>query len=105
MREITRYALLDSIGTALYIILIVSFMNLGVQGVLGRKETILIPIAMLMLFVFSAAFTGMLVFGRPIMWYLDGKKRQAVSLIFYTLGFFLIMAIIAILFMILLGRG
>ena len=104
MQEITRYALINSVGTALYIILIVSFMYLGVKGIFGREETILIPIAMLMLFVFSAAFTGALVFGRPIMWYLDGKKRQALSLIFYTLGFFLLITIITIFFMIILGR-
>lgn len=51
---------------------------------------------MLLLFVFSAALTGALIFGRPILWYLDGKKREAILLFFYTLGCVLIIAIVAL---------
>ena len=60
---------------------------------------------MLMLFVFSAAFTGTLVLGRPIVWYLNGKKREALSLLFYTLGVFLAITLIAFLFLIIIMSG
>ncbi len=50
--------------------------------------SLLIPICMLMLFVLSAAVMGILVFGQPILWYLDGKKQEAISLLMYTLGIF-----------------
>lgn len=48
--------------------------------IFGEKDNALMPIAFLLLFVVSAAVMGILVFGRPILWYLDGKKREAVEL-------------------------
>jgi hypothetical protein len=95
--EIIKHALVNSLGTAVYIIVIASFLYLGGQGVFGQNASVFIPIAMLMVFVFSAAFTGFLMFGRPIMWYLDGKKKEALSLLVYTLGFFLFITLIALL--------
>jgi hypothetical protein len=71
------------------------------NGFLGKNNTILIPIAMLMLFVFSAAFTGILILGRPVMWYLDGKKKEAIYLLFYTLLVFFVVTLIAFLLLIL----
>lgn len=100
MGMITRYAFINALGTALYVIIVASFIYLAGEGVFGVGKTIFVPIAMLMLFVFSAAFTGTLVFGRPIMWYLDGKKREALSLLVYTLGIFLIITIIVFFFLI-----
>lgn len=102
-REIIKYALINALGTALYIVAVASFIFLGKEGVFGERETLLIPIAMLMLFVFSAALTGILIFGRPVMWYLDGKKREALSLLFYTLGIFLVITIITLFFLIALS--
>ena len=52
--------------------------------------------------VFSAAFTGFLVFGRPIMWYLDGKKKEAMQLFFSTLILLLMIAIVIFIFIIML---
>lgn len=64
-----------------------------------EPDTIFAPIIMLMLFVFSAAITGSLVLGRPILWYIDGKKKEAVHLLFSTLIFFFcIMLITSIIF-------
>ncbi len=98
--EILRYALLNAFGTAVYVIVVVSLIYLAGHGALEEeKSTVLIPMAMLMLFVFSAAFTGALVFGRPVVWYLDGKKKEALSLLVYTLGVFLII-IVALFFVI-----
>ncbi len=99
-RIITR-ALIDAIGTALYIILIVLLINVLQQFSSKPDNTILIPIAMLLLFVFSAALTGFLVFGKPVMLYLEGKKKSAVSLIAWTLGFLLVFTVVA--FILLLG--
>jgi hypothetical protein len=102
MKETIKYALLDSLGTTAYIALIASFMYFVEKGSFGAGKTVFVPIAMLMLFVFSAAFTGTLVFGRPIVWYLNGRKQEALSLLFYTLGIFLAITIIVFLLLILL---
>jgi hypothetical protein len=92
MDKIIKRAFIDSIGTFAYIILVVSFI-FSLQIFDSKKDIIIIPIAMLLLFVCSAAITGFLVFGKPIMLYIDGKKREAVSLLSYTL---VILALITI---------
>ena len=55
---------------------------------------------MLMLFVFSAAVTGSLIFGQPVLWYLDGKKKDALTLLTYTLAVFFILTVITLGFLI-----
>ncbi len=100
MDKIIKRAGANAVGTAAYIILIVSFI-FSLQSFPKSKleNTVFIPIAMLLLFVCSAAITGFLVFGKPIMLYIDGKKRDAISLLGYTLG---ILALITIVFFIFL---
>jgi len=92
-KEVVKYAMINSLGTALYVMAVASFMYF-LSVFVGETKSILVPIAMLMLFVFSAALTGILVFGRPIIWYLNGKKKEALSLLAYTLGIFLIITVI-----------
>ena len=66
--------------------------------IFGRPaNSALIPIAMLLVFVISAAFTGSLILGRPVLWYLDGKKKEALSLLISTLVIFLGITLVALL--------
>jgi len=95
--EIVRYAVVNSLATALYIILIATFMFYGIQGFFVASKSVFIPIVMLMLFVLSAAITGSLIFGRPIMFYIDGKKKEALTLLFYTFGAFMLLTVLMIL--------
>ena len=83
--SIIKYALANSLLTAFYVVLVATFLN-NAQSIFGPDEpkTALIPMAMLLLLVLSATICGTLVFGRPLMWYLDGKKREALSLLGYT---------------------
>jgi len=100
MDKIVKRALIDSIGTAVYVIVVASFMYYIQLNMSETKDNIFAPIAMLLLFVFSAALTGILVFGKPFMLYLDGKKKDAMSLIAWTLGFlFVIIMIVFVLLM------
>lgn len=93
MDKIIKNAFIDAIGTTIYIILVVAFIYF-LQGSMLKENNILIPIAMLLLFVCSAAITGFLVFGKPIMMYLDGKKKEAIWLVSLTLVVLLIITII-----------
>lgn len=92
--KIIKYAILNALGTALYIGAVASLLFYGLKD--SGPDTVLAPIVMLLLFVFSAAFTGLLVFGRPVLWYLDGEKEEAVSLLVATLGIFLVITIVAL---------
>jgi hypothetical protein len=94
-----KYAVINAFLTALYIIAIASFLFYAPKffGSNMANNTVLMPIVMLSLLVFSAALVGSLIFGRPVLWYLDGKKNEAIPLLAYTLGIFLIITIAALL--------
>lgn len=101
--KIIKNAALNALGTAAYIALVATFLS-NAEHLFGPDEpkAVLIPIAMLSLLVFSAALTGFLVFGRPVIWYLDGLKKEAVSLFAWTLG--ILFGITVIAFLVLLGQ-
>ncbi len=99
MKEIRKKAIVNALATALYIVAVGAFMYYGSLVKIGRANVILVPIALLLLFVFSAALTGFLIFGKPAQMYLDGKKKEALSLLTYTLVSF---SIITFTFLILL---
>jgi hypothetical protein len=102
---ILKIAGLHAVGTALYVALVASFMFYGSRLFPSKKEDIvLIPIAMLLLLVLSASVTGSLVLGRPILWYIDGKKKESVSLLLATFGFLFLITIFALVMMVLWTR-
>lgn len=103
---ILKFAALNAFGTALYIAG-VSALMFNAERIFGGgpDETVLIPIAMLLLFVLSASITGSLVLGRPILWYLDGKKKEAVSLLMATLSFLAAITLIAFLGLVVIARA
>ncbi len=87
---------MNAVGTATYVVLVATFLN-NASRIFGPDEpkTILVPITMLLLLIMSASITGFLVFGRPVLWYLDGKKKEALSLLGYTLGTLFVITILA----------
>lgn len=100
MSNILKRALIDSVGTAGYIVLVASFMFFLQSSFSDQKDTIITTISALLLLVCSAAITGFLVFGKPAMLYVDGKKREAVLLLGYTLGMLISITFIAFIILI-----
>jgi hypothetical protein len=86
MKPVLRAAFLNALSTALYVTVVGSFLFYAAQVRLGQAKTILVPIAMLMLLVFSAALVGVLIFGRPLLWYLEGRKQDSLLLLVGTLA-------------------
>ncbi|HYF13224.1 MAG TPA: hypothetical protein VD928_02930 [Candidatus Paceibacterota bacterium] len=95
----TKNPFINALLAALYISLIATFLFYGPEK-LEQAETPLIPIAMLSLFVFSAAVMGFLFFYQPVQMYLDGAKKEAAALFISELGVFgaITVIFIAILF-------
>lgn len=83
---------------AVYVSLVASIMNHGSTW-FGQKDTAWTPVAVLMLFVLSAAITGSLVLGRPVLMYLDGKKKEAVQFFGYTIGWLFVLTIVVFVIM------
>lgn len=104
MKEIRKRAFIDALATAIYVVMVASFMFYVSQIKLGRANNILVPITLLLLLVFSASLTGFLIFGKPAQMYVDGKKKEALSMLTQTLLFFSVITFIAILLLMVFSR-
>ena len=91
--KLVLISILNALGTTIYIGLIALIMQNG-EKIFGQMSNLFGPIAFLLLFVLSAAITGALVLGRPVLMYLENQKKEALKLFFYTLGWLLIMIMI-----------
>lgn len=98
-KEILKYAFINSFLTALYIGGVSSLFFYG-ENIIPKEDTVFMPMMMLMLFVFSASITSTLVLGRPILWYLDGRKNEAISLFLSTLAVFFVVLVLVFLLVI-----
>ncbi len=91
--RLSKYALIHSAGVLLYTIAVSQIMIRGGRW-FGSLE-FLAPVAVLMLLVLSVAVVGTLIFGKPILLYLDGKKKEGVTLLSLTLlDMFLLTALV-----------
>ena len=95
-KKIIKHAFLLALGEGVYITLVALLMS-TVQKLFGGKPdpTVIAPIAILLLFVISAAISGALILGRPVMLYLDGKKKDALQLFGFILAWLVLFLIIA----------
>lgn len=82
--KIIKSSLVQAVTATVYIGLVALLISNG-DKLFGKVAGILSVVAFLMTFVLSAAIMGITIFGRPIMWYLAGDKREAVRLVGYTL--------------------
>lgn len=87
-----------ALGEGAYISL-VALLMFGIQKLFGAKPdpAVIAPIAFLLLFVISAAISGALILGRPVMLYLDGKKKDALLLFGFILLWLILFLVIAFL--------
>jgi len=98
--RIIKNALVSAVLAVLYIAIIATVLTYGEQ-LFGKINNVLSGMVFLLMFVFSAALMGIIVLGKPIMWYLDGLKKEALKLVFYILGFlfvFLVMVFVILIF-------
>ena len=95
MKNLKLKALLNALLTTAYITVVALIMQNG-EKVFGEMNNMLGPIAFLLLFVLSAAITGSLVLGKPILMYLEGNKKEAIKLFLYTIGWIFVLTIIAL---------
>ena len=84
----SRNPYINALLAALYIVFVVLLITYGPAYVRDKPDTILAPMAMLSLLVFSVALMGYLFFLQPVAMYLEGQKREAMELFTKTLGAF-----------------
>jgi len=78
-----KISFFNALGTVAYITVVATFMQNG-SKLFGEKDNFITPIVVLLLFTLSAIVVGGLVLGKPLMLYLDNKKKEAVSMFLQT---------------------
>lgn len=80
-------------AVVIYVSAVVWLMSNG-QNIFGKRpDQLIMPLFLLLLFIISATITSLLVLGKPILLYLEGLKKEALSLLGATLAwlvFFLV---------------
>lgn len=88
-KKIILWSLINAIGVVIYVSLIAWIFYAGEQ-IFGKMTQFWGPFAFLLLFVLSTAIVGLLIFGKPVMLYLNNAKKEAVKMILWTVGWLLI---------------
>lgn len=95
-------SLLNSLGVVAYVALVATFMN-NAERFLGKTDTILTGIVFLLLLSISAAVVGSLVFGYPVILFLNGQKKEGVMMAISTIGC-LMVELVLVLVVLLINR-
>jgi hypothetical protein len=82
-------ALIHAAGVLVYVAAVALLMSRAEQ-MFGDEKTFLAPVVFLLLFIVSATITGLLVLGRPAQLYLDGFKRDAITMLAATVGWLIV---------------
>src|SRR4029078_4535362 len=83
----TKYiarSFLNALGVLIYISCI-AVLGFNSNHLFGAKDNVLMPIFVLLLFVISASVTGLLVLGKPVLLYVNGLKKEAITLLLSTI--------------------
>jgi hypothetical protein len=75
----------NALSTVVYISVVATIMQ-NANRIFGTHDNSVTPIAVLLLFTLSALTIGGLVLGKPLMLYIDGKKKEAVTMFLQTAG-------------------
>ena len=86
------HSLGHSVLVLVYVSLVAFVMSHGNQF-FGPKDTDWTPVGVLMLLVLSAAVTCTLVLSRPVLMFLDGRKKEALQFFGYTEGWLFVLTI------------
>jgi hypothetical protein len=91
-------SLINALGVLVYIsgVALVMF---NMEHAFDNEPSFLVPVLMLLLFVTSAAITGSLILGKPVMLYLDNQKKESfifLSLTLAWLALFILVILVAL---------
>jgi len=91
--KIILSSFLHALGVLIYVALVALIMQNGNQ-LFGQANGAIGIVAVLMLLVLSVTVVGLLIFGKAVMFYMDGHKKEAISLLLYIIGWLLLLMMI-----------
>jgi hypothetical protein len=79
---------LYSLGAAVYIAIVVTVLQTASYVFKDLSGTMFVPMAMLSMFVLSAAIMGYLFLSEPLFLLMENRKKEAITFFAKILGFF-----------------
>ncbi|MBI5072162.1 hypothetical protein HZB93_04770 [Candidatus Falkowbacteria bacterium] len=95
-QRIWLWSAINAIGVFIYVVAVVLVMTNG-ERIFGQMKNIWGPVAFLLLFVFSALVTGLLVLGRPVYLWLNNAKKEAIKMLLFTVANLFVILLLALL--------
>ena len=83
MNKQFKTGLLQAVGVTLYISLVSIVMN-NAEKIFGKMDNVIGPVTFLTMFAVSVLICGLLVFKKPYELFFDGKKKEAINVVVYT---------------------
>lgn len=93
----TRNPVINALGALSYIVAVVSLLRYVSKVLAGTEESIFIPIAVLSLFVFSAASMGFIFLYQPLRLLVEGEAGESANLFLTMLAVFAVSAAVLVL--------
>jgi hypothetical protein len=87
--------LISALGVAIYVAAVSALMT-NAEKLFGRMDNVLSGAVFLLVFTVSAFVVGSLLIAKPVMLYIDGKKKDAVKLLLWSLFYLVLVTIIGI---------
>lgn len=84
----------NALNASAYIILVVSVMTFVTQPLGNKPDTFFAPITALFVLTLSVAVMAFLFFYQPLLLFIEGKKKDAVSLFVKTVGIFAVFTLV-----------
>ncbi len=95
-KKIVWQSLVNALATFVYTALVSWFM-FSAENFFGKEDKFTAPLFILTLLIISATVTGFFVLGRPVQLYTDNRKKEAVGMLFITIGWLVLFALITVL--------
>ena len=92
----SKNPILNALCASAYIILVVSVMTFVTQPLKNKPDTFAAPIIVLSVLTLSVAVMAYLFFYQPLLLFIEGKKKEAVSLFTKTVGVFGVITTVAL---------
>jgi hypothetical protein len=84
----TKNPILNALSASAYIILVVSVMTFITQPLKNKPDTFFAPITMLFVLTLSVAVMAYIFFYQPLLFFIEGRKKESIDLFVKTVGFF-----------------